>query len=596
MNYLTPLRDAGCMCFRQHVYHEIKATARNAVLALIHSDRVGLYENDFEAQMLEDTRNYYSTKAALWISLFSFPDFLKKAEECLKQEEERVSHYLHSTTKEKLLLIVQNELLSPYLTQLVQNEHKGCPALLRDHKKDDLSRMYRLFSKISKGVDTIASCLIQQVTTEGRIIAKQAEEEEDSNALVGNFIQLQDRYVEYVEDAFQKNIIISKGLILGFEAICGNDVGGSTFAEILAIFCDNLLSKGGQVKKTDAKLSDGDVENMLEKVVKLVGYISDKDIFGELYRKKLASRILSDENFNLSIEQQVIAKLAEQNGKRYTSKMEFMIKDLVIASEGKSAFDEYLGSGNINLGTELRVKVLTTPFWPISQSYISQPNLPSDIANCVQVFKAYYSAQNERRILTWIYSLGTCNIRGNFDNQMEIEMTVSTYQAMILLLFNDHEKLSRAEIKSELNLADDKHVDKHLHSIAGSKYKILLKQPANTKVVSPADTFEVNPNFSSNLKRIRIPFPPPLEEKVGNKKVLMGVEDDRKLAIQACVVRIMKSRKVLDCSRLLNECFNELKSVFKPDVKAIKNEIEFLISKDFLQLDQENPQNLKYVA
>eukprot|EP00253_Pinus_taeda_P016499 PITA_16499 len=357
MNYLTPLRDAGFMCFRQHVYHEIKATARNAVLALIHSDREGeriadwsllknvlnffvdigmddagggLYENDFEAQMLEDTRNYYSTKAALWISLFSFPDFLKKAEECLKQE--------------------------------------GCPALLRDHKKDDLSRMYRLFSKISKGVDTIASCLIQQVTTEGRIIAKQAEEEEDSNALVGNFIQLQDRYVEYVEDAFQKNIIISKGLILGFEAICGNDVGGSTFAEILAIFCDNLLSKGGQVKKTDAKLSDGDVENMLEKVVKLVGYISDKDIFGELYRKKLASRILSDENFNLSIEQQVIAKLAEQNGKRYTSKMEFMIKDLVIASEGKSAFDEYLGSGNINLGTELRVKVLTTPFWPISQS------------------------------------------------------------------------------------------------------------------------------------------------------------------------------------------------------------------------------------
>eukprot|EP00253_Pinus_taeda_P017124 PITA_17124 len=465
MNHLTPLRDAGFMSFRQHVYHEIKATARNAVLALIYSERegeriadwsllknvlnffvdigmddagVGLYENDFEAQMLEDTRNYYSTKAALWISLFSFPDFLKKAEECLKQEEERVSHYLHSTTKEKLLLILQNELLSPYLTQLVQNEHEGCPALLRDHKKDDLSRMYRLFSKISKGVDTIASCLIQQVTTEGRIIAKQAEEEEDdSNALVGNFIQLQDRYVEYVEDAFQKNIIISKGLILGFEEICGNDVGGSTFAEILAIFCDNLLSKGGQVKKADAKLSDGDVENMLEKVVKLVGYISDKDIFGELYRKKLASRILSDEKFNLSIEQQVIAKLAEQNGKRYTSKMEFMIKDLVIASEGKSAFDEYLGSGNINLGTELRVKVLTTPFWPISQSYISQPNLPSDIANCVQVFKAYYSAQNER-----------------------------------------HDK------------------------IAGSKYKILLKQPANTKIVSDADTFEVNPNFSSNLKRM----------------------------------------------------------------------------------------------
>jgi len=61
---------------------------------------------------------------------------------------------------------------------------------------------------------------------------------------------------------------------------------------------------------------------------------------------------------------------------------------LVVAREGKSTFEEYLRSGNINLGIKFRVKVLTTPFWPTFQLY-SQPNLPSDIANCVQVFKAY---------------------------------------------------------------------------------------------------------------------------------------------------------------------------------------------------------------
>ena len=167
------------MCFRQHVYHEVKATAMNAVLALIHKEREGeriadcsllknllkffvdigmndagvaLYENDFEAHMLEDARNYYSRKAASWISLCSFPDFLRNAEEGLKQEEERVARYLHYTTKDKLLEIVRNELLSHYPTQLVENEHSGCPALLRDRKKDDLSRMYRLFCEIPEAL------------------------------------------------------------------------------------------------------------------------------------------------------------------------------------------------------------------------------------------------------------------------------------------------------------------------------------------------------------------------------------------------------------------------------------------------------------
>lgn len=38
------------------------------------------------------------------------------------------------------------------------------------------------------------------------------------------------------------------------------------------------------------KLSDEDLEGVLDKVVKLLAYISDKDLFAEFYRKKLARR------------------------------------------------------------------------------------------------------------------------------------------------------------------------------------------------------------------------------------------------------------------------------------------------------------------
>lgn len=40
------------------------------------------------------------------------------------------------------------------------------------------------------------------------------------------------------------------------------------------------------------KLSDEAIEETLEKVVKLLAYISDKDLFAEFYRKRLARRLL----------------------------------------------------------------------------------------------------------------------------------------------------------------------------------------------------------------------------------------------------------------------------------------------------------------
>lgn len=46
-----------------------------------------------------------------------------------------------------------------------------------------------------------------------------------------------------------------------FEVFCNKGVGGSSTAELLATFCDNILRNGG-----DEKLSDSDIEDTLKKV------------------------------------------------------------------------------------------------------------------------------------------------------------------------------------------------------------------------------------------------------------------------------------------------------------------------------------------
>ncbi|KAK2418693.1 cullin-1 [Trifolium repens] len=612
---LPPLNAVGLSSFRDLVYMEVRANARKAVIDLIDKEREGEqiersllknvldifveigmgemvhYEQDFEVQMLDDTADYYKSKATIWIESDSCPDYMLKAEDCLKRERERVSHYLHASTEQKLVEKVQHELLVNRANQLLEKEHSGCRALLRDDKVDDLSRMYRLYHKIPKGLDPVANVFKQHITDEGTTLVQLAEESASNQkstsgsdqVLVRKFIELHDKYMTYVNNCFMNHTLFHKALKEAFEVFCNKTIAGSSSAELLSSFCDNILKKGGS-----EKMSDEAIEETLEKVVKLLAYISDKDLFAEFYRKKLARRLLFDRSANDDHEKCILTKLKQQCGGQFTSKMEGMLVDLTLARDNQLKFQEYLNeNSDVNPGIDLTVTVLTTGFWPSYKSF--DLNLPSEMVKCVEVFKGFYATRTKHRKLTWIYSLGTCNIIGKFDPKT-IELIVSTYQAAALLLFNTADKLSYSEIMTQLNLTNEDLV-RLLHSLSCAKYKILVKEP-NTKTISPNDSFQFNSKFTDKMRRIKIPLPP-VDER---KKVIEDVDKDRRYAIDAAIVRIMKSRKVLGHQQLVLECVEQFGRMFKPDIKAIKKRIEDLITRDYLERDKENPNTFRYLA
>lgn len=614
---LPALNEVGLTCFREQVYDALKNKAKDAIIALIDREREGeqidrallknvldifveigmgqmvCYEKDFEEHMLQDTGAYYSRKASNWILEDSCPEYMIKAEECLKKERDRVSHYLHSSSEPKLVEKVQHELLVVYATQLLEKEQSGCRALLREDKVEDLSRMYRLYHKIPKGLEPVANVFKQHITAEGTVLVQQAEDAATNQGgsagavqeqvLIRKIIELHDKYMEYVTNCFINHTLFHKALKEAFEIFCNKTVGGSSSSELLATFCDNILKKGG-----NEKLSDEAIEETLEKVVKLLAYISDKDLFAEFYRKKLARRLLFDRSANDDHERSILTKLKQQCGGQFTSKMEGMVTDLTLARENQTSFEEYLSNNqNAHPGIDLSVTVLTTGFWPSYKS--SDLNLPSEMVKCVEVFKGFYETKTKHRKLTWIYSLGQCNINGKFD-QKNIELIVSTYQAATLLLFNTSDRLSYSEIMTQLNLTHDDLV-RLLHSLSCAKYKILLKEP-NTKTISQSDYFEFNSKFTDRMRRIKIPLPP-VDER---KKIVEDVDKDRRYAIDAAIVRIMKSRKVLGHQQLVSECVEQLSRMFKPDIKAIKKRMEDLITRDYLERDKENQNMFRYLA
>lgn len=73
------------------------------------------------------------------------------------------------------------------------------------------------------------------------------------------------------------------------------------------------------------------------------------------------------------------------------------------------------------------------------------------------------------------------------------------------------------------------------------------------------------------------------------------VKEDRSIAIEAAIVRIMKARKTLAHQQLVTEVLAQL-AFFKPDPKLVKRRISALIDREYLERDQEQSNIYHYLA
>ena len=257
-------------------------------------DTMECYEQDFEQDMLEATSQYYKVKAAAWIMDDSCPEYMIKAEECLRQEEDRIQSYLDVSSKKKLLKRVETELLTENKDALLYKANSGCQALLTDDKVramrrkrvrksdcvdgrfgTDVSSVYshsgRLRShrrhlqvtcrcrrtQMCQGRDSIdrgtSGCRCRWMSLRhgdpfpqrcgfavrpGRDSAVAHEQQ-----FVRHIIALHDKYMEYVVTCFSNNPLFHRAMTEACEGFCQKNVAGTSTAELFANFCDNLLKK-----------------------------------------------------------------------------------------------------------------------------------------------------------------------------------------------------------------------------------------------------------------------------------------------------------------------------------------------------------------
>jgi cullin 1 len=388
--------------------------------------------------------------------------YLHRVEQILAHEFEFVNSFLLPSTNLKLLTLLGEELLVKQFTYSVIEQE-----MLRKGFNEELSLMYRLFLKTKIPLGPFATSFMQYFLRAGeekiahRLSRLESAMSSSSTTAAGSgvaptavtskvkvemregnhdpqylreMMEVHDQALYLVKEFFQSNSLFQKALKDAFVELINQDTGKYKSADLIATFVDQLLRTNGSEKK----MSDEEIENLLDKSVTLFSYLSDKDLFADIYRHQLAKRMLLKLSTSDDMERLMISKLKLHCGEQYISKMEGMLNDLNLSTETTKDLADFLGN-NIDKyqlrKVDFRVQLLTSNHWPRYEPF-HDIRLPPVMFRCVHAFKDFYDMKTDRRRLHWIYSLGNIFMKGNFQNKKSFIFQVTTLQALIMLAFN----------------------------------------------------------------------------------------------------------------------------------------------------------------
>nr|CAG4643744.1 EOG090X01NX [Lepidurus arcticus] len=582
--------DMGLEMFRMHIISQniVQTRTVDGLLLLIDKERQGdmvdrsllksllrmlsdlqIYVEAFESKFLAATDRLYGAEGQRLMQEREVPAYLTHVERRLHEENERLLHYLDSSTRRSLIATVERQLISEHMTTILQ---KGLDVLLEENRHSDLTLLYNLLSRVKNGLQELVSHFSAYIKKQGRTLVIDPEKDK---SMVQELLDFKDRNDRIVADCFQRNEKFVNSLKEAFENFVNQRLNKP--AELIAKYVDAKLRAGNK------EATEEELEKMLDKIMVLFRFIHGKD--------DLAKRLLVGKSASVDAEKSMLSKLKQECGGGFTSKLEGMFKDMELSKDINVAFKQYLNHASQPTLTnmDLTVHVLTMGYWPTYPPV--EVTLTAEMVQCQDVFNKFYLGKHSGRKLQWQPTLGHCVMRAVFPLGLK-ELQVSLFQTLVLLIFNETDELSLDEIKVATGIEIGE-LKRTLQSLACGKARVLLKEPRG-KDVGDQDRFVFNKSFTNKLFRIKINQIQMKETTEEQQATEERVFQDRQYQIDAAIVRIMKMRKTLTHNLLITELYNHLNFPVKP--ADLKKRIESLIDRDYMERDKENPNQYNYVA
>lgn len=228
-----------------------------------------VYRDQFENTFLVATENYYKAESEAFLAENSVSEYLKKAEERLREEEARVERYLHTKTGRDLVNKCEHVLISAH-SELMWESFQ---TLLDFDKDEDLKRMYVLLSRTSEGLEPLRKRFENHVKNAGlssisRLVGEGDVNAEnvDPKAYVDALLEVHRKNSETVQASFKNEAGFSASLDKACRQFVNNNAAtgpsSTKSPELIAKHADMLLRKNNKMAEED------DLEVALNRVVR----------------------------------------------------------------------------------------------------------------------------------------------------------------------------------------------------------------------------------------------------------------------------------------------------------------------------------------
>jgi len=234
----------------------------------INKASLDVYREHLEIPFLEATERYYEQESEAFLAENSVSDYLKKAEERLREEEDRVDRYLNAETRKQLISKCEHVLIRQHAELMWESFQ----SLLDYDKDEDLQRMYALLSRIPEGLEPLRKRFEEHVKRAGqnavlKLVGQGTEGADglDPKSYVDALLEVHRKNSETVSRSFKGEA----GFVASLDKACREFVnrnaatGTSTTKspELLAKHADMLLRKNNKMAEEE------DLEGALNRVV-----------------------------------------------------------------------------------------------------------------------------------------------------------------------------------------------------------------------------------------------------------------------------------------------------------------------------------------
>ena len=642
-NGLKPVHDLGLQLWRDQVMRGpgIKSRVRDAVLGAVNRERCGekvdthqlravtamlmdlgedCYAKDFEEPFLAATTEFYRAEAQTFLADSDCAQYLRKVESRLAEEQARVLEYMNARTVKTAVARCEEELLTGPMRQTLSMPGSGLSSMLVGDRVGDLRLVYKVFRRVPNGLKFVKEMVFEHVSAEGKSLVTDPETGKEPGRYVEGLLRMKDKYGGIVDAAFDGDRQFIKALHLSFENFVNLN---NRSAEYLSLYVDD------QLRRSLKGAEEEEVEATLDRAIVLFRFLREKDVFQKYYQEHLSKRLLGGRTTSDDAERSLVVKLKTECGYQFTTKFEGMFNDIRTSRDSMSAFrthlEERAASGDLAMaaepsssaltadadgvkvktaggvssylgGVDLSVQVLTTGSWPVKGQNVSMCTLPPGMQAACHAYRDFYLGSHNGRRLAFLTQMGTADVRATFGDGVRRELSVSTYMACVLVLFNDTESLSYRDIEAATQIPGDD-LRRSLQSLACVRGKNVLRKEPMSKDVNDDDVFSVNDKFTSKMMKVKISTVSAQRETEPEKKETRArIEEDRKPQIEAAIVRIMKARRQLDHNGVVQEVTKQLSSRFIPSPADIKKHLESLIEKEFIERDRHDRKLYIYLA